>query len=80
MWRVFNDTWLWSPSQSGPSQKFQHVAVGVFEINAAPAVPGIDLHVILREWTAAVGDSGLLNAIEDRVELRIAAMTTRWMP
>jgi hypothetical protein len=48
------------------------VAVGIFEIDAAAAVPSIGLHVILREWTAAVGDSGLLDSTEDRIELRIA--------
>src|SRR4029077_18761168 len=43
-----------------------------FEIDAAAAVPSIGLHVILRHWTAAVGDSGLLDATKDRVELRFA--------
>ena len=50
------------------------MAVGIFEIDAAAAVPSIGLHVVLRVWTAAVGDSGLLDATEDRVELRVADM------
>jgi len=61
-----------TPSHSGAREKLQHVAVGIFEIYATAAVPGIGFHVILREWTAAVRDSGLLDATEDRIELRIA--------
>src|SRR6202035_2262637 len=59
-------------SQSGSREKLQHVAVGIFEIYAMAAVPGIGFHVILRHWTAAVRNSGLLDATEDGVELRVA--------
>ena len=57
-----------SGSQSGSREKLEHVSVGIFEIDTAAAVPSIDLPVIVREWTAAVGDSGLLDATEDRVD------------
>src|SRR5215469_2724114 len=58
--------------RSGSGEKLQHVAVGILEVDAASAAPGIDLHILLRERAAAVGDAGLFDSAEDRVELRVA--------
>src|ERR1700684_4486729 len=58
--------------RSVSGKKLQDVAVGILEIDAAPAAPGVDLHVLLRERTASVWNAGLFDPTEDRVELRVA--------
>jgi len=48
------------------------VPVRVFEIDAAAAAPMVDLHVGARARAAAIGNALVLDAGEDRVELRFA--------
>src|SRR6266481_5183690 len=58
--------------RSSSGQKLQYVAVGILEVDAAPATPSVDLHVLLRERTAPIRNAGLFDSTEDRVELRVA--------
>jgi hypothetical protein len=59
-------------NRSGAGQKLQQVAVGILKIDAPPATPVIDLHILLREGTAPVWNTGLFDPAEDCVELRVA--------
>src|SRR5262249_14570525 len=53
-------------------QDFQHVAVGIVEIDAAPAAPVVDVAVGARPRAATVGDALGLDPGKDRVELGLA--------
>src|SRR5712691_444418 len=53
-------------------QNFENVPVRVLKIDAAAAAPVVDLHVGARARPAAIGDPLLLDARENRVELRVA--------
>jgi hypothetical protein len=48
------------------------VAVWIAEIETAPATPVIDLHVVERARSAAIGETLGAHALEDRVELGLA--------
>src|SRR5262245_23815850 len=48
------------------------MAARVAKVDAAPAVPVVDLHVVGREWAAAVRQALGDHAAEDRVELGLA--------
>src|SRR5262249_27226187 len=51
---------------------FQHVAVGIVEIDAASAAPVVDVAVGARTRPAAVGNARGLDPGKDRVELGLA--------
>src|SRR5262245_62857431 len=51
--------------------ELEDVAVRVFEIDAAATIPVIELAVIEAPGGAAVSESGLLDALEDGVELGV---------
>src|SRR3984893_10437676 len=53
-------------------QHFEDVAIRVLEIEAAAAMPVVDLHVGARAWAAAIGNALVLDPGEDRVELGFA--------
>src|SRR5919109_5076315 len=53
-------------------EHLEHVAVRVAEIETAPATPAIDLRVVERERSAAIGEALGADALEDRVELGLA--------
>src|SRR5438105_7704284 len=50
-------------------EHLEDVAVRVADIETAPAAPTIDLHVIERARSAAIGEALGAHALEDRVEL-----------
>src|SRR5215208_5698073 len=52
--------------------ELENVAVRILEIEAAAAVPVVELGIGKAPWRAAEGQSGSLDAIKDRVELRVA--------
>src|SRR5688572_19302444 len=52
--------------------QFEHVAVRIPEIHAPAAVPIVELAILQASRTAAIGHPGLLDAIEDGVELAVA--------
>src|SRR5205814_3778963 len=54
------------------SHHLEHVPIRVLEIEATAAVPVVDLHVAARARAAAIGDALALDAVEDRVEFRVA--------
>src|SRR5579883_271245 len=47
------------------------MAIGIAKIEAAPAVPGVELTVFEVPGIAAVGDARGAHALEDRIELRV---------
>src|SRR5262249_6019676 len=53
---------------------FQHMAVGIPEVDASPPTAGVDLPVLRGPRPASVRDTGGLNAAEHSVELRITHM------
>jgi len=58
--------------RSGSGKKLHYVTVGILKIDAAPATPSVDLHILLRERTAPIRNASLLDSSEDRIELRVA--------
>jgi hypothetical protein len=54
--------------------QLQHVAVRVLEVKAAAAAPVVELAVLQAPGRAALGETRLLHAAEDRIELAIAHM------
>src|SRR2546426_12278555 len=61
----------------GPSstrEQLEYVAVGITEVDAPAAVPGIELLILKIPRVAAICDAGLLHPLENGVELRVAHM------
>src|SRR5215471_2123047 len=54
--------------------EFEHMAVRVAKIDAAAAVPVVELTVVEAPRCAAIGDLRLSNAAEDSIELGITDM------
>ena len=54
--------------------ELEHMSVGVLKIDAAAAVPIVELAVFEAPGRAAEGDFRLLDAVEDSVELAVADM------
>jgi len=50
------------------------MAIGIPEVNASPPTTGVDLPVLRGPRPASICDTGSLNAVEHRVELRIIHM------
>src|SRR5260370_36406063 len=57
-----------------PRHQLEQVAVGIAEIDAAAAVPVVELAVVEAPRRAAENDLGFLDAAEDGVELGLADM------
>src|SRR5580704_6348555 len=74
------DSGLAATRQSGMTRllrhghKLEHVAVGIAEIDAAAAVPVVELAVVEAPRRAAENDLGFFNAAKDGVELGLADM------
>src|SRR5438445_3429543 len=61
----------------GPSstrQQLEYVSVGIAEVDAPTAVPGIELLILKIPRVAAICDSGFLHPLENRIKLRVAHM------
>src|SRR5919201_6920896 len=52
--------------------QLENVAIGIREVDAAPAVPVVELCVIERPRGAAEREPGGLHPLQDRVEFRVA--------
>src|SRR5580698_6346308 len=74
------DSGLAATRQSGMTRllrhghQLEHVAVGIAEIDAAAAVPVVELAIVEAPRRAAENDLGFLDAAEDGVELGFADM------
>src|SRR5580658_11328685 len=72
------DSGLAATRQSGMTRllrhghQLEHVAVGIAEIDAAAAVPVVELAVVEAPRRAAESDLGFLDTAEDGVELGLA--------
>src|SRR5579883_2465446 len=55
------------------------MAIGIAKIEAAPAVPGVELTVFEMPGIAAVRDARGAHALEDRIELRVIHMESVMM-
>jgi hypothetical protein len=59
--------------------QFEHVSVRIAEIDAATAVPVVELAVFEAPWRAAVSDFLSLDAAQDGVEFTVADMESEMM-
>src|SRR2546428_1375642 len=65
---------IYQRGPSGTRHQLEDVAVGIPEVDAPAAVPGIELLILKIPRVAAVRESGLLHPLENGVELRVAHM------
>jgi len=63
----------------GHGHQFEHVSVRIAEIDAAAAVPVVELAVFEAPWRAAVSDFLSLDAAQDGVEFAVADMESKMM-
>jgi len=59
--------------------QFEHVSVRIAEIDAATAVPVVELAVFETPWRAAVSDFLSLDAAQDGIEFAVADMESEMM-
>ncbi len=59
--------------------QFEHVSVRIAEIDAAPAIPVVELAVFEAPWRAAVSDVLSFDAAQDGVEIAVADMESEMM-
>src|SRR5437899_414203 len=66
--------------ESGASQEFQNVAVGIAKIDSTPTMPIVNLHVLTRPGCASIFEPGVLDTAKDPIKLAVTNVERVVMP